>query len=36
MGWLPADFVHPVRVVVADGYHLRPLTAADADLITPL
>lgn len=35
MGWLPADFVHPVRVVVAGGYHMRPITAADADLDYP-
>jgi hypothetical protein len=36
MGWLPADFVHPVRVVVADGYHLRPLRLPILTLTTPL
>jgi RimJ/RimL family protein N-acetyltransferase len=35
MAWLPADFIHPTRVPVCDGYHLRPITAADADLDYP-
>jgi hypothetical protein len=35
MAWLPADFTHPARVPVCDGYHLRPVTAADADLDYP-
>jgi hypothetical protein len=35
MTWLPADFAHPVLVPVGDGYHLRPITAADADLDYP-
>jgi hypothetical protein len=35
MGWLPADFTHPVRVEVPGGYHLRPITAADTDLDYP-
>ncbi|MFY9930343.1 MAG: GNAT family N-acetyltransferase [Streptosporangiaceae bacterium] len=35
MAWLPADFTHPTRVPVRDGYHLRPITAADADLDYP-
>jgi hypothetical protein len=35
MAWLPADFTHPARVPVCDGYHLRPITAADADLDYP-
>jgi hypothetical protein len=35
MAWLPADFVHPTRVPVGAGYHLRPITAADADLDYP-
>jgi hypothetical protein len=35
MAWLPASFVHPVRVAVAGGYHLRPIAAADADLDYP-
>jgi hypothetical protein len=33
--WLPADFVHPTRVPVCEGYHLRPITAADTDLDYP-
>jgi hypothetical protein len=33
--WLPDDFVHPVRVDLADGYHLRPIRAADVDLDYP-
>jgi hypothetical protein len=35
MGWLPADFVHPAWVVVSDGYHLRPIRAADVELDYP-
>jgi hypothetical protein len=35
MAWLPADFSYPARVAVCDGYHLRPITAADADLDYP-
>ena len=35
MTWLPADFIHPTRVPVRDGYHLRPITAADVDLDYP-
>jgi RimJ/RimL family protein N-acetyltransferase len=35
MAWLPAEFTHPARVPVCDGYHLRPITAADADLDYP-
>ena len=35
MAWLPADFTHPNWVPVDDGYHLRPITAADADLDYP-
>jgi hypothetical protein len=35
MSWLPADFVHPLRVTVPGGYHLRPITAADTDLDYP-
>jgi hypothetical protein len=35
MAWLPADFIHPTRVPVCDGYHLRPITAADTDLDYP-
>jgi hypothetical protein len=35
MAWLPEDFVHPTWVTVCDGYHLRPITAADAALDYP-
>jgi len=35
MAWLPADFIHPFRVSVCEGYHLRPITAADVDLDYP-
>jgi len=35
MGWLPADFEHPVRADVPGGYHLRPITAADTPLDYP-
>jgi len=27
MAWLPTDFIHPTRVAVHDGYHLRPIKA---------
>jgi RimJ/RimL family protein N-acetyltransferase len=30
--WLPADFVHPRRVDLPTGHHLRPITADDTDL----
>lgn len=30
--WLPADFVHPPRVEVPFGHHLRPIGPADVDL----
>jgi hypothetical protein len=33
MTWLPADFVHPVQVALpGGGYHLRPISGADAYL----
>ena len=35
MTWLPANFIHPTRVPVSDGYHLRPITAADVGLDYP-
>jgi hypothetical protein len=35
MAWLPADFVHPRWGAVGDGYHLRPIAAADTDLDYP-
>ena len=30
--WLPPDFVHPTRVEVPFGHHLRPIRADDTDL----
>ena len=30
--WLPADFVHPTRVEVPYGHHLRPIRVDDVDL----
>ena len=33
--WLPADFVHPVRVELPTGHHLRPIKASDVDLDYP-
>jgi RimJ/RimL family protein N-acetyltransferase len=33
--WLPAGFVHPTRVDVAGGHHLRPIRATDVDLDYP-
>lgn len=30
--WLPADFVHPTRVEVPFGHHLRPISPDDTDL----
>jgi hypothetical protein len=35
VGWLPAEFMHPVRVTIPGGYHLRPVSAADTDLDYP-
>ena len=32
MAWLPADFVHPLRVAVDTTHHLRPIRATDVDL----
>ena len=32
MSWLPADFVHPLRVDVDAHDHLRPIRATDVDL----
>jgi hypothetical protein len=35
-GWLPADFVHPVRVdLPGAGHHLRPIRESDVDLDMP-
>ena len=33
--WLPDDFVHPERVELVDGYHLRPIRADDVDIDYP-
>lgn len=33
--WLPVDFVHPVRVDLATGHHLRPIRADDVDIDYP-
>src|SRR5687768_7277242 len=35
MPWLPTDFVHPVRVDLATGHHLRPIRGSDVDLDYP-
>lgn len=35
MPWLPDDFVHPVRVELATGQHLRPMGPADTDIDFP-
>jgi 4-amino-4-deoxy-L-arabinose transferase-like glycosyltransferase len=35
MAWLAADFSYPTVVAVGDGYHLRPIRAADVDLDYP-
>jgi RimJ/RimL family protein N-acetyltransferase len=35
MSWLPADFVHPGRVDLGTGHHLRPIRASDVDLDYP-
>jgi len=35
MSWLPADFVHPIRIELGTGHHLRPIRAGDVDLDYP-
>ncbi len=35
MAWLPPDFVHPTRLDLATGHHLRPIRADDVDLDLP-
>jgi hypothetical protein len=35
MGWLADDFVHPVRVELLTGHHLRPIRADDVDIDYP-
>ena len=32
MAWLPDDFVHPTRLDLPTGHHLRPIRAEDVDL----
>lgn len=34
-GWLPPDFLHPLRVEWADGVHLRPIRATDVHIDMP-
>jgi hypothetical protein len=33
--WLPAEFVHPERVELPTGHHLRPIRAADVNIDYP-
>jgi hypothetical protein len=33
--WLPADFVHPERVELATGHHIRPIRERDTDIDYP-
>ncbi len=33
--WLPVDFVHPMRVDLESGLHLRPIRESDIDLDLP-
>ncbi len=35
MGWLPEGFVHPERVELSTGHHLRPIRASDVDIDYP-
>jgi hypothetical protein len=35
MGWLPVDFVHPERVELPTGHHLRPIREDDVDIDYP-
>ncbi len=35
MPWLPDGFVHPTRVDLVTGEHLRPIRASDVDLDMP-
>ncbi|TDV53682.1 GNAT family N-acetyltransferase [Actinophytocola oryzae] len=35
MPWLPDDFTHPTTVPVTDGFHLRPIRAADTEIDYP-
>jgi hypothetical protein len=33
--WLPDDFVHPLRVELPTGHHLRPIRESDVDIDHP-
>jgi|SRR4051812_14735853 len=35
MSWLSEDFVHPERVPLPTGHHLRPIRAADVEIDYP-
>jgi len=35
MGWLAAGFVHPERVDLPSGHHLRPIRASDVEIDYP-
>ena len=35
MNWLPEDFVHPERVDLPTGHHLRPIRESDVDIDYP-
>jgi len=35
MAWLPEDFVHPTRVDLPTGEHLRPIRESDVDIDMP-
>jgi hypothetical protein len=35
MAWLPDDFVHPERLDLPTGHHLRPIRAGDAEIDLP-
>ena len=35
MAWLPDDFVHPVRVELPTGHHLRPIHEDDTEIDFP-
>jgi hypothetical protein len=35
MTWLPVDFIHPERVDLSTGHHLRPIREADVDVDYP-
>ena len=35
VAWLPDDFVHPDRVELSTGHHIRPIRASDVDIDYP-